>query len=302
MADEHVKKKLIELEPYPSDQKIKSDDMIYVWNTDSAKLQKANVSQMPFGSGGGGGGVTTLVGSPFKVSLGDDQVTIEGSNTIISDVRLLGKKGYPISTTQLQNATFRKGEVAYNEIDGTVTILDFRLNAGEEVVLYPDGMQGSGGGGGNLQPIMDRLTEIESIVSVFKPTVSGTNNARVWWVGGLPLPAGWEEDADWRDYLPLAVAPVDSGKAFGSNSVTLKSNQQGSFGVKAVSDRSAGSSRNNTIWNLSFLSNGIWRMLTGGSGANVDIGPITVNLSDASTPIDIRPKSKGGMWIKYVGG
>ena len=72
MADEHVKKKLIELEPYPSDQKIKSDDMIYVWNTDLARLQKADVNQMPFGSGGGGGGVTTLVGSPFKVSLGDD--------------------------------------------------------------------------------------------------------------------------------------------------------------------------------------------------------------------------------------
>lgn len=299
MADDHIKVKLPQLPLYSGT--VKNEDMVYVWEDATGVLKHATVGQLPFGQGGGGG--QPLVGSPFKVRLGDDQVTISGGNTIVSDARLAGKTDYPVSSSQLNNSVFRDFELSYDSVNGSVTILSFELQPGEVLVLYPDGVAGSGSSGGALQPILDRLAALEAIVAPFVPSGSGENYARVWWTGGVEnIPIGWVEDTDWRDFTPIhAPSPANIGNTVGANTRKLTTGQQGSFQVSAVSDRTAGAARNNATYNFSFNWGSGSVGLNAGSGANVPIGPVTVRLSNADDDIDMRQKSKYGIWIKYVG-
>lgn len=225
MADDHIKIKLPQLPLYSG--AVKNDDMVYVWEDATGVLKHATVGQLPFGQGGGGG--QPLVGSPFKVRLGDDQVTISGGNTVVSDARLAGKTDYPVSSSQLNNAVFRDTEVTYDDVNGTVTILDFELQAGEVLVLYPDGVAGGGGGGGSLQPILDRLAALESMVAPFIPTGSGENHGRVWWTGPLSdIPLGWTIDEDWNGRVPVGIDTNQAefneiGKPGGGKTHTMES-------------------------------------------------------------------------------
>ena len=207
---EHIKVKLRQLSPYPNDA-VLPEDGIYVWEQATGILRQANVSQLPFGSGGGGGSNQPLVGSPFKVRQGDDGVTVDAAGTTISDVRLLGKTDYPVNSSQLGNSVFRDDEVNYNATDGSVFIPDFFLQTGEVVVLYPDGVAGSGGGGGNLQPLIDRLDELERMVAPFKPGTLGANGGSVWWSGTADaIPVGWIIDTNMAGYLPMAMLSIDT--------------------------------------------------------------------------------------------
>jgi microcystin-dependent protein len=82
------------------------------------------------------------------------------------------------------------------------------------------------------------------------------------------------------------------GNTGGKGSVTLKKAEQGSFDVKAVSDRSEGSSRNNTAFAFQFKASSDANFTALGnnpSGGNVPLGPITVNIGDASTAHENRP-------------
>lgn len=301
MASEHITVKLPQLPSYPAGQDVKLEDMIYVWNSELGQLQHADVGQLPFGSGGGGGGTVTHLGSPFIVTLGDDQVSVVGGNTVISDVRLMGKTDYPVTTTQL-NVTFRRDELIYDEDNGMVTIVGFALQSGEEITITPQGQQ-SGGGGGSLQPLWDEINALKAMLAPFMPTSSGANAARVWWTRSIDtIPPGWVEDEAWRDYTPIhANSASQIGLTTGQNEQTLTSDQQGTFQVSGINDRSSGSSRNNTWASFTFSGGGKSEVLSGGSGANVPRGPITVRLNDASQPFSVVQRSKFGLWIKYVG-
>lgn len=296
---EHITQKLPQSIPYPDGQ-VRQDDMIWVWNSEEGQLQRAYVSQLPFGTGGGGGVVTHL-GSPFIVTVGDDQVNIIDGDTIISDVRLLGKTDYPVYTTQT-NTQFRRDELIYDGEAGTLTIPGFELQAGEEICLIPQGQQSSGGGG-SLQPLWDEINTMKAMLAPFLPTVSGANHARVWWTGGLPLPEGWQEDTVWRDYTPIhsPTGAPGVGTNVGVNSLKLVSNQLGSFDVRGRSDRSAGAARGGTWPEIQFRGQTSTATLLTNNGSNQWTSWQEVKLKDASANVDVRQKSKYGMWIKYVG-
>ncbi len=294
MADEHTTVKLPQLPSYPSDEVIKSDDMLYVWNSQSGQLQHAKVEQLPFSFGGGGGPVTHLA-SPFMLKIGNEQISVVGNDTVISDTRLLGKTNYPVSSTQLNNSSFREDEVVYDDENGTVTILNFQLQSGEWIIIFPAGVPDNSSGG-SLQPILDRLAELEAIVAPLRPTVSGANYARMWWTGPLPLPAGWEEDTDWRDYTPIHApnnSVIGQPVTGSSNTRTLGANNLPDF-------------------TLTFAGKAlvVGTNLTPGGGGDSNRRCIQANGADLLWSIgytggkqafSIVQKSKYGMWIKYVG-
>lgn len=302
---EHITQNTPQTQPYSSGDTVSGFDMIWVWNTEKGKLERANIAQLPLGSGGGGGGAVTHLASPFNVTLESDQVSIIDGNTVIADVRLLEKSDYPVNSTQLNNSVFRENEITYDPLEGKVTILDFILQSGEVVTLYPAGVP-TVTPGGNLQPILDRLVALEAIVAPFIPTTGGANYARVWWTGGIDtIPEGWVEDTTWRDYTPIhASNPDQIGLPTGSNAHTLTSNQLGSFQVSGTNDRTAGTSRNTGWYNFNFIGGGqtvtLNSMPSGGNWPK-PTPAVRVRLDAATNSFSLVQKSKYGIWIKYVG-
>lgn len=300
MADNHITQKLPQSIPYPSDQQVNPVDMIWVWNSDVGQLQRANVSQLPFGSGTGGG-TTTMLGSPFILDINSEQVSIVGGDTVISDTRLLDKDNYPIYTTQL-NVAFRTDEVIYDKIGGKVTIKDFVLLGGEEITITPQGIQ-SGGTGGSLQPLWDEINALKAMLSPFLPSTTGASHGRVWWTGGRDkIPQGWQEDTSSAGYTPRHAPIAGSpGDKIGNDTHTLTSNQLGSFSVSGTNDRTGGTSRNNGWWRFTFSGGGENATLNNGDGSNVNVGPVKVKLDSASEGFSLVQKTMYGIWIKYVG-
>lgn len=291
---EHIKVKLRQLTPYPLDQVLPVDG-VYVWEQATGILRQANVSQLPFGSGGGSD--QPLVGSPFKVRNGDDGVTVDITGTTISDLRLLGKTDYPVNASQLGNNVFRDNEIVYNDADGSVFIADFFLSVGEVVVLYPDGVAGSGGSGGNLQPLLDRLDELERMTSPFKPGLLGANGGSVWWSGSVEtIPVGWVIDDAMSGYLPMSMKQSDSdfatiGAPGGSKMHT------NTIGEMAQHSHEQGSeSLYNNFAGGTFVGNRIYN--TGGAPSYY--GQST-SIKGSGTPWNIMNPYKVGNWIKYVG-
>lgn len=197
-------------------------DLIWVWDSVLGKLTQSPVSSLPFSSGGAGGG-GTLLGSPFKVRSINAQVTITEVtpgvwNTVISDTRLLGKTDYPVSCTQLNNASFRDSELTYDSVAGKVTLLGFKLANGEIVILYPDGVagSGSGSGGGSVAVLQDQIDELKRMMAPFIPTVSGANGGLVLWgKPAIDIPVGWQEATDWRGRMPMGMIPSDLEFGYG---------------------------------------------------------------------------------------
>jgi|GEM_PF-2348104 len=299
MADDHIKVKLPQLPLYSGT--VKNEDMVYVWEDATGVLKHATVGQLPFGQGGGGG--QPLLGSPFKVRVGDAQVTISGGNTTVSDARLAGKTDYPVSSSQLNNSVFRDTELTYDDVNGTVTILDFELQAGEVLVLYPDGVAGSGGGGGSLQPILDRIAALEAMMAPFTPTGSGENGGRVWWTGSTDdIPVGWIIDEDWEGVVPVALDQNDSdfntiGKTGGGKSHTMQAQHMPphSHGLGGNVIRLSGGTTPSGGGDTSrrSLPNGQFDYITqtgsaGGSGGSAQA-------------FSLMNPYRVGCWIKYVG-
>lgn len=294
MADDHIKVKLPQLPLYSGT--VKNEDMVYVWEDATGVLKHAKVSQLPFGQGGGGG--QPLLGSPFKVRVGDAQVTISGGNTTVSDARLAGKTDYPVSSSQLNNSVFRDTEVSYDDVNGSVTIIGFELQTGEVLVLYPDGVAGSGGVGGSLQPILDRLAALEAMMAPFTPTGSGESAGRVWWTGSTDdIPVGWVIDDDWEGVVPVALDQNDSdfnliGKTGGSKTITISKTNLPDIILRidvephqtAQNDKGTG-------------------RFVGGAGSAEPVGmvPIYTEPMGDGTPIKTLPPYRVGCWIKYTG-
>lgn len=230
MADEHITVKLRQLTPYPLDT-VLGEDGIYIWEQATGILRQANVSQLPFSSGGGGG-TQTLVGSPFKARVMDAGVTVTEVTpgyfeTTIEDIRLINKTDYPVSSTQLNNASFRDSEITYDAVNGTVTIKNFRLITGESVILYPDGIQTPSSGGGSLTDLIRRVSKLELMAAPFVENVLGAGGGRVIWNRPAnEIPAGWVEDTDFRGRTIIGLDSNDTdfntiGKTGGSKDVIM---------------------------------------------------------------------------------
>lgn len=287
---EHIKVKIAQLSPYPLD-KVLDDDLVYVGEAATGILRKAKVSQLPFGQGGGGGGDQPLVGSPFKARITDDGVTVTAEGTTVSDARLLGKEDYPVSSSQLQNAVFRDDEVEIDANAGTVFIPDFQLQDGEVLVLYPDGVAGSSGGGGNLQPILDRLSELERMIAPFTPGLLGAASGRVWWTGPLEtIPIGWVVDTDMAGYFPMPQKTSDvsfatiggiGGAKMHTNTIAEMPEHDHDVAIGFINGRSDNANDRNVA-------------VPGVNNKNT-------SKTGSGTPWNIMNPYKVGNWIKYVG-
>ncbi len=206
MPEETIKVKLPQLAPLEGE--IDASDLIFVWQTSSASLKRAEVSQLPFSSGGGGGS-TTLLPATIVVDLDFVGYSVVDGNSVISDTRLLAATGYSVRTTQLNNAAFRFNELEYDADLGKVTILGFELQEGELIIIDAPGTSSSSGGG-VYQAILDRLAILEAIAAPFLPSAFGARGGMVLWRKPAgEIPAGWQEVVDWRGRLPIGYDPDD---------------------------------------------------------------------------------------------
>jgi len=310
MANEHVTVKLPQLPAWPGGEEVRADDMLYVWDSEKGRLCHAPVSALPFGTGTGGGGTSTVLASPFMVGRDAPQVSVQDGTTTVSDARLLGKEGYPVTATQINNAAFRPSEITYGPLAGTVSIPGFDLLGGEYLVLYPTGSP-QGGAGGALQPLWDKITELQAMLAPFTPSATGPAAGRVWWTGPpASIPAGWAEDTAMRGYYPAhSPNPAStSGNAIGStvgnttNRVKLTGAQQGRFRLRVMAAKREGGRKNCSQGIDIGPEGGPWMDLRPWDMDDQRVSPWRiVGLGDAHESFDIRPRTKYGMWIKYVG-
>lgn len=280
-----------------------SADLLWIWDTERGELRQCKISDLPFGAGGGGGtgDPTVMLGSPFKLRLGDDQVTIDYDDvtktykTVISDLRLVGKDDYPISTTQLNNACFRDDQLVYDALLGKVTINNFNLQSNEVIILYPDGITATApSDGGSYTELQDQITEIKRMLAPFVPTLTGAFGGMVLW--GRPaseIPEGWQEVTAWRGRIPIGVDVTDEdinliGKLFGAKTYTLATENLPDFTINGKGFQS--------------ISNN-WRSGGAPSPGN-DTGRETdreFSYNGGKAPFNIVPPVRTVLFIQYVG-
>lgn len=251
---------------------------------------------------GGGSSIPPNV-APFKVRLGDEQVTIDGADTVILDSRLLGITDYPVNCTQLNNSSFRADELEYNSSIGSVRILNFHLQAGEEVVVIP--AVGNSGTGNPMQPILDRISSLERMMS---PILSG---GRMLWTGPIDeIPVGWVIDEDWNGRVPIGLNPSDTdfntmGKTGGAKSVTLSTDQQGRIEFQFLGARGSGSNDLNQIHGVRARAQGAteWAMEKYSDQAPAFQWGTSgfVRPGQAGAAHNNLQPYRVGCWIKYVG-
>lgn len=231
------------------------------------------------------GGAILPSGTPFKVNSTSPNVVIGSDYTQIIDFRLVNKSNYPIITTQL-NVIFRSEDVTYSPINGTVTINNFVLNAGEEISLFPGGEIQEGGDGG-LVEILNRLTELEKITAILKNGL-----VRIWFTGTVSqIPAGYVEDEPWRGRVPLHYNPsyprfATINGVGGFEKITLTKDQIPPVNVGVpYGDMKWGDNANTRPFIKQDGDKKVYATTDGGGQSH-----------------DNMPPYKIGMWIKYVGG
>jgi hypothetical protein len=179
-------------------------DIVPFFQVSTGLTKGTPVSNLPGGSGGGTG---TALGSPFKVKNGDASYVINGDNSVITDVRLIGKSGYVVSSTQI-STEFRDAELTYDDVHGKLTILNFILDAGEHVTIYADGVVTATTG---YNSILTDLTTLKLIAAPFYLTVTGANGGMLLWKRPVSdIPPGWQEVVNWRGRLPMGYDPGDA--------------------------------------------------------------------------------------------
>lgn len=197
---------------YPAGAAPIADDLLWVWDTTTQTLRQSKISALPFstdGSGGGGGTVTNL-GSPFAVRSTDaSYVPNNDGSCTITDVRLIGKTDFAISSTQLNIADFEDGQVTYDPDNGKVTIANFQLDPGEKIRIYADGVV-SDQLAAFMTTMQAKMTKYDQMLAVFTPTALGATRARVWWTGPISeIPVGWVVDTDQSGKIPIPQDTTD---------------------------------------------------------------------------------------------
>ncbi|MCZ4244985.1 hypothetical protein [Pedobacter punctiformis] len=305
----------------PLGRSAESDDLIWIWDSSVAALRQCKISDLPFGAGGGSSG--PLLGSPFKIRLGDPEVEVVTVspgvyNTVVTDLRLVGKTDYPVSCTQLNNASFRDGDLIFDSVNGKVTIKNFILISGEILILYPDGVPGSSGGSTAL--LQDQIDELKLMLAPLLPDISGKSGASFWWTRAIEdIPAGWVIDESMKGYVPVQFdASIDEikepGLTGGSASHVNTEDEMFPHEHKMFSsDVRSGPNGTEIITSDKYVARGA--AYKGQEGYELSYSSLEPTLgrsglsggylADGATvktakPYSIRNPFKTGCWIKYI--
>lgn len=208
MPDTNIKVKLPQLPPLIGEAE--QDDQLYIWDKSAGKLCKADISQLPFGTGGGNGGLPILPAT-FTVTTTSPSYSTAGGASIVSDTRLIDATGYTVRTTQLNNAAFRASEIAYDAVNGKFTIPNFVLLPNEMFIIDAPGKASNGSSaGGSYDDLIKRITLLEQIAAPMMPSVFGARGGMLLWrKPANEIPAGWQEVIDYRGRTVIGNDPND---------------------------------------------------------------------------------------------
>lgn len=180
-------------------------DFLAIWDIATGTTKRIAISELPVSFGSGGTGSVTVLGSPFKVFNGDPSYVIDSGNSIITDVRLMGKTGYIVSSTQV-GSEFRNSQLTYDPTNGKVTISAFVLGTGEHISIYADGTTVTT----NYNSLLTDLAMLKLIAAPFYITPTGANGGMLLWKRpAAEIPAGWQEVVNWRGRMPMGWDPDD---------------------------------------------------------------------------------------------
>jgi len=182
-------------------------DKLAAWDNVLSKTVYVDIAELPFGPGGGGPAPVAL-GSPFKVRNNSASYNGAGGNVVVTDVRLLGKSDYVVTTTQMQ-VEFDDDQITYNPVAGSFTITGFQLQDSSHITVYADGVVSESAS--ELYTALEaQILLIQQMIAPFATTAYGANGGKVWWIGTADtIPAGWRECVAMRGYLPIAQKPAD---------------------------------------------------------------------------------------------
>jgi len=109
---------------------------------------------------------TSSGGAIFSIDNTDPVFYMQtGTDAVITHPLLMGKEGYPVSTTQ-SNTFWRPGEIICNKADGKLTIPNFSLANGEVIIIFAIGAKAPD----DITGIVARLTRLEKAM---KPITDG---------------------------------------------------------------------------------------------------------------------------------
>jgi hypothetical protein len=175
-------------------------------------------SLLPYYTGGPSAG-----GSPFPVTNVDPSYTFINGNTVVTDLRLVGKTGYVVTQTKF-NTFFKKNRLQYDAAAGSVTINDFELDDPDDIILIFADVAISAEV--SFENILERLAALEKVTAPFK-----IGTVVIWDKPADQIPEGWVEADEYRGRSFKVVDPDSTNPLFnslgqngGSNGMKLTEN------------------------------------------------------------------------------
>jgi hypothetical protein len=220
----------------------------------------------------------------FTVENTDSGYEDAGINCSITDIRLIGKTGYPVFTTQ-SNVQFRPADLSYNTTTGTVTITGFNLLTDQVITIFSVGTVGS-----DTSSLSDRLTAVEAMLAV----VANSSTVMIWIEPDLSKspPAGFVEVTDYTGRFLVGVVPGDPamgavGDIGGDSTVTLSiANLPPHAHTIQLNENGTGNSS-------------LYPAVTDNNSSPKSTG--TTSSIGSADPFSIIPKFSGVRYIKWTG-
>lgn len=177
-------------------------DQIYVWDAITNTLRRSTVDQLPVPGIPDPGNIYTMLGSPFKVRVNNDNHSYdeETNSTTVTDLRLLGKDDYVVSATDVSNE-FENTRLTYNALAGSVTISDYKLSDDSHITIYADGVV-TAEFNNYITKLKSQILTLQKATAPFLPslntegTMAAPGGIIAWFRPAIEIPDGWTE------YLP----------------------------------------------------------------------------------------------------
>lgn len=293
------------------------DDKVYVWDNDRNILTQSPISALPGGTfsgggtgGGGTGNVQVFLGSPFKVynNSGNYEYDAANNQVIISDIRLLGKTGYVVSSTDLNlefddyDETNDTGNLVYDPSEGILIIKNYELPDKKHLTITVDGIIS--------QQLQNLLTSLDTKTGAYDELLAPFKVAGgvcLAWRKTTAIPTGWQEATDLRGKILIGKDPADVynpttnpnglsqpvGTPVGNKTVVLIKENLPNINITPPSGLG--------IRFLHGTTQNGGNPTSGLSDVDGSRGLFSIPLGGSNKPVEITPKGKIIIWIEYIG-